>query len=281
MPEGQCVYISDIGEFVLPQMEPYTTLTLRAIIKIGANAKLETRPLGLKVTSMYGDMAEENGDFDDSPSWSGDLLDSNELIVTLRLRAPNLEIVEASVSESDSSADVGETIPIRVVVQNTGNVHAVEVEIILCEDQTVEEIEERGCDDENIVYRQIIGALLPPDDTGNPNQVETYLLYPVTAGSHSVVVVLDPNDNVVEQRESDNSLEVNRDLSSSNPIIDIAGQVVGKWALPTGVLLLTLSLLSVVYMVGRGRTQEAAQRVAEQSSLINIMKNEDELEIEN
>ncbi len=277
IPEGQCVYIADIGEFVLPQMEPYTTLTMRAIIKIGANAKLETRPLGLKVTSMYGDMAEENGDYDDSPSWSGDLLDSNELIVTLRLRAPNLEIVEASISENDASADVGETIPIRVVVQNTGNVHAVKVEIILCVDQTVEEIDERGCDDENIVYRQIIGALLPPDDTGIPNQVETYLLYPVTAGSHRVVVVLDPNDNVVEQRESDNTLEVSNELSSSNPLLDIAGQVVGKWALPTGVLLLTLSLLSVVYMVGRGRTQEAAQRVAEQSSLINVMKNEDEL----
>jgi hypothetical protein len=31
-----------------------------------------------------------------------------------------------------------------------------------------------------------------------------------------------------------------------------------------------------VYMVGRGRTQEAAQRVAEQSSLINIIKTEEE-----
>jgi hypothetical protein len=276
LPEDQCVFLADKGEFMLPEMDPYTTLTIRAVIKIGANAKLETRPLGLKVTSMYGDMGEENGDYDSSPSWSGELLDSNELIVTLRLRAPNLEIVEASVSESDASADVGETIPVRVVIQNTGNVHAVEVEIILCEDQTVEEIEDRGCDDENIVYRQIIGALLPPDATGNPNQVETYLLYPVTAGSHDVVVVLDPNDTVVEQRESDNTLKVNRDLSSSNPLLDIAGQVVGKWALPTGVLLLTLSLLGVVFLVGRGRTQEAAQRVAEQSSLVSVLEKEGE-----
>ena len=102
------------------------------------------------------------------------------------------------------------------------------------------------------------------------------MLYPVTAGSHDVVVVLDPNDTVVEQRESDNTLKVNRDLSSSNPLLDIAGQVVGKWALPTGVLLLTLSLLGVVFLVGRGRTQEAAQRVAEQSSLVSVLEKEGE-----
>ena len=105
LPEGQCGYFTDIGEYMLPEMEPYSTMTIRAIIKIGANAKLETRPLGLKVSSMYGDVTDDNGDFDDSPSWLGELLDSNELVVTLRLRAPNLEIVEASVSESDSSAD--------------------------------------------------------------------------------------------------------------------------------------------------------------------------------
>ena len=277
LPEGQCVYFTDIGEFMLPEMDPYTTMTMRAIIKIGANAKLETRPLGLKVTSMYGDITADNGDFDDSPSWAGELLDSNELIVTLRLRAPNLEIVEASVSESDANADVGETIPVRVVIQNTGNVHATDVEVILCEDQSVSDIEDRGCDDENIVYRQMIGALLPPDATGNPNQIETYLLYPVTAGSHNVVVVLDPNDNVVEQKESDNTLEVNRELSSSNPFMDVAGEVVGKWALPTGVLLLTLSLLTVVYLVGRGRTRDAAQRIAEQSSLMSVLQKEEEL----
>ena len=118
--------------------------------------------------------------------------------------------------------------------------------------------------------------MLPPDATGNPNQVETYLLYPVVAGSHDVIVVLDPNDNVVEQKESDNTLKVNRELSSSNPFMDVAGQVVGKWALPTGVLLLTLSLLMVVYLVGRGRTRDAAQRIAEQSSLINVIQNEEE-----
>jgi len=123
----------------------------------------------------------------------------------------------------------------------------------------------------------MIGALLPPDATGNPNQIETYLLYPVTAGSHNVVVVLDPNDNVVEQKESDNTLEVNRELSSSNPFMDVAGEVVGKYALPTGVLLLTLSLLTVVYLVGRGRTRDAAQRIAEQSSLMSVLQKEEEL----
>ena len=45
--------------------------------------------LGLKVVSMMGN-AEQGGDHDDSSSWVGDLLDSNEKIVTINLRAPTL-----------------------------------------------------------------------------------------------------------------------------------------------------------------------------------------------
>jgi uncharacterized membrane protein len=272
LPTDRCVFLTDIQEHMLPEMQPYSTITMRAIITIGANAMLETRPLGLKVTSMYGDMTED-GDYDSTPSWAGSMLDSNELIITLRLRAPNLEIVEASVSDAESSAEIGAAIPIRVIVQNTGNVHASDVEIILCQDQDAADVRENGCDDENIVYRQTIGALTPPDDTGKAKQVEAYLLYPVVAGSHVVTVVIDPMDTIVEQKENDNFLTVNDGdkLSSSNPILDVAGEFVGEWALPFGVLLLTLSLLSVAFLVGRGRTREANQRLAEQSSLMNVI----------
>ena len=79
---------------------------------------------------MAGDM-ENDGDHDDSPDWTGDLLDTNELIVTLRLRAPNLII--SDVSTTETSNEVGNTIPIRIELQNDGNVHATNIEIVLCE----------------------------------------------------------------------------------------------------------------------------------------------------
>ena len=92
-------------------MDPYTTHTMIATVNIATGAKLDTREIGLKVTSAAGNM-ENDGDHDDSPEWTGDLLDTNELIVTLRLRAPNLVISEVSVSETSNEVD--KTIPIRV-----------------------------------------------------------------------------------------------------------------------------------------------------------------------
>jgi hypothetical protein len=129
-PEDQCVYLTDINEFRLPEMAPYTTNTVVAIIKIATDAKLDTRHIGLKVYSRFGDMSED-GDFDDSPAWEGEDLDSNELILTLKLRAPNLKI--ESVIVSDYSGDVDSTIPIEITLQNIGNVHATDIEIVLCE----------------------------------------------------------------------------------------------------------------------------------------------------
>ena len=52
--------------------------------------------------------------------------------------------------------------------------------------------------------------------------------------------------------------------------------VVSQTALPVGVILLTISLLGVVYMVGRARRTEAQMRVAEQSSLITVLTNDEE-----
>jgi hypothetical protein len=69
---------------MMPKMAPYQTIEMVAVVKISTEAKLDTRYIGLKVVSMAGDMTE-GGDFDSSPSWQGDLLDSNELILQLRL----------------------------------------------------------------------------------------------------------------------------------------------------------------------------------------------------
>jgi uncharacterized membrane protein len=275
-PEDACVYLEDIDEWRLPEMDPYTTHTMVATVHIATGAKLDTRYVGLKVTSMAGGM-EDDGDHDDSPEWSGDLLDSNELIVTLRLRAPNLVISEVSVSSTTNEVD--KTIPVRVVLQNTGNVHATNIEVILCEfsdydDEMAKEIKKNGCPEESIVMRQTVGALLAPDASEDAQEIELYLLYPVSAGSYDVVVVVDPSNTIVEVSESDNIRVVSDELSSDSPFLDVAGEIISNWALPFGVLLLTFSLFGVLYLVGRGRRAEVKNRLAEQSSLISVLEDE-------
>ena len=275
-PDDVCVYMTDIDEWKLPEMAPYSTHTMIATVHISTGAKLDTRYIGLKVTSMAGDM-ENDGDHDDSPEWSGDLLDSNEFILTLRLRAPNLVIAKVSVSETSNEVD--KTIPVRVVLENTGNVHATNIEVVLCEfsdadDDVLQDIRKNGCPEDSIVMRQTVGALLAPDASEDSKKIELYLLYPVSAGSHDVVVVVDPSNTIVEVSESDNIRVVGDELSSDSPFLDVAGEVISDWALPFGVLVLTFSLFGVLYLVGRGRRADVKDRLAEQSSLISVLEDE-------
>ena len=276
-PDDVCVFMTDINEWRLPEMDPYTTHTMIATINIATGAKLDTRLIGLKVTSAAGDM-ENDGDHDDSPEWDGDMLDTNEFIVTLRLRAPNLVISEVSVSETSNEVD--KTIPVRVVLQNTGNVHATNIEVVLCEfsevdDEVLKDIRKNGCPEDSVVMRQTVGALLAPDASEDAQEIELYLLYPVSAGSHDVVVVVDPTNSIVEVSESDNIRVVSDELSSDSPFLDVAGEIISDWALPFGVLLLTFSLFGVLYLVGKGRRADVKNRIAEQSSLISVLNEED------
>ena len=273
----RCVYLESDDRYFMPMMDPYTTYPVVAIVKIAPTAKLDTRSIGLKVVSKMGNMLE-GGDHDDSPSWAAENLDTNEFVVTLRLRAPNLVISE--VTASDFSGDVDTTIPIRVVLQNDGNTHATDIEIVLCEypdsdDDTLAEIRLNGCDDENIVMRHMIGALLAPDASEDYKEIELVLLYPVSAGSHGVYVVVDPSNSIVETNEKDNIMGVEDELKSSGGVLDVASEVIGKTALPFAVILLTLALFGVVYLVGRGRRQDVLDRKAEQSSLVSVLAGND------
>jgi hypothetical protein len=279
-PEDQCVYLSDIGEYRLPEMAPYEVASVVAAVSIGTNAKLDTRNLGLKVVSMFGNM-ENNGDHDDSPEWGGDDFDTNEFIVTLRLRAPNLEIKEIITPPSYSS-EVDSTIPIGIILQNTGNVHATNIEIVLCEYDKVNDPEiikeirkNNGCEEERIVMRQVVGALLAPDDTEDAKEIELYLLYPVSAGSKGVYVVVDPSNEIVESDERDNVKAIGEALESDSPLLDVASEVVAKTALPFAVIVLTVALIGVVYLVGKGRRDDVNKRLAEQSSLVSVLAEED------
>ena len=276
-PEEKCVYLTDLDEWRLPEMAPYETLTVVAAIQVGTQAALDTRNIGLKVVSKFGDM-ENDGDHDDSPDWAGDMLDTNEMVVTLRLRAPNLKVADIIMPPS-TSADVDSTIPIGIILENDGNVHATDIEIVLCEydkssSELTKEIRENGCDEEHVVMRQVVGALLAPDDSEDSRAVEIYLLYPVSAGSKGVYVVVDPNNEIVEASEDDNVYLIPDDLESSSPVFDVAKEIVGKTALPFAVIVLTVALLGVVYLVGKGRRDEVNKRLAEQSSLVSVLSDE-------
>ena len=276
-PEEKCVYLTDLDEWRLPEMAPYETLTVVAAIQVGTQAALDTRNIGLKVVSKFGDM-ENDGDHDDSPDWAGDMLDTNEMVVTLRLRAPNLKVADIIMPPS-TSADVDSTIPIGIILENDGNVHATDIEIVLCEydkssSELTKEIRENGCDEEHVVMRQVVGALLAPDDSEDSRAVEIYLLYPVSAGSKGVYVVVDPNNEIVEASEDDNVYLIPDDLESSSPVFDVAKEIVGKTALPFAVIVLTIALLGVVYLVGKGRRDEVNKRLAEQSSLVSVLSDE-------
>ena len=263
--KGRCYFVSNGEVWMIPSMEAYEVITLVASIDVGPDATLTDRSLGLKVTTPAGSSLE-GGDYDETPTWADSAADTNEQIILLRLRAPNLNLVEVN-SPSSNEGSVGDTIPISIKITNDGNAQADNVVVIMCQDQSVKDIEENGCDEENIVFRQVIGAIREPGDDGVPLEVEITLQYPIEAGSHDVVIILDPNNEIIEKSEDDNIKSVG-DLKSNNPIIDVAAEVLSVWALPLGVFILTTSLLGVVYLVGRARRSEALGRVAEQSILI-------------
>ena len=179
-----------------------------------------------------------------------------------------------------TSSEVDSTIPIGIILQNTGNVHATDIEIVLCEyddandADIMKEIRDNGCEEDRVVMRQVVGALLAPDDTEDAKEIELYLLYPVSAGSKGVYVVVDPMNEIVESDEKDNVRPIPEELESNSPVLDLAREVVGKTALPFAVIVLTIALLGVVYLVGKGRREEVNKRLAEQSSLVSVLADE-------
>ncbi|HIG19754.1 MAG TPA: hypothetical protein EYQ78_03125 [Candidatus Poseidoniales archaeon] len=264
-PANECVRHAD-GTWILPEMASYSTIPIVALVNISTEAALGNQQLGLKVRSFFGNMMQD-GDTDDSESWEGELLDTNELIVTIRLRAPNLRFED--VSGGGESGDVGDMLAIRVKIINDGNVHATDIHVIVCQDQSKDDVRKNGCDEENVAYRQVIGALMPPDAADHNDPAEIVLLYPVKAGNHDIVLVIDPDNMIVESSERDNIFELEGGLKSSNGWIDQATETLGAWGVPGIIILLTLSLMAVAGLVMYGRRKEALAKVAEQSSLLS------------
>ena len=132
------------------------------------------------------------------------------------LRAPDLKILSAEASKS--RAAVGEMISVTVKLQNVGNIHATDVSVILCADQTSSDIRKNGCDEDNIVYRQMIEAVMPVSQSNNQELLEISLLYIVEAGSQDIVVYVDPDNDIIESEEANNYYKHKRQDGVKQPI---------------------------------------------------------------
>jgi hypothetical protein len=99
----------------------------------------------------------------------------------------------------------------------------------------------------------------------------------VSAGSKAVYVMIDPTNEIVEGSERDNIVFLPEELSSNAPALDVAAEVVSATALPGAVVLLTVALFGVLFLVGAARRGAAKARIAEQSSLMSVLSDEDGL----
>ncbi|MEC8955397.1 MAG: CARDB domain-containing protein, partial [Candidatus Thermoplasmatota archaeon] len=293
-PSNQCYKTAvgtSAGTVMLPVMPAYTTLQLVAIIHIDPAATLSNREVGIKVLSAFGS-SETGGDYDETSIWDDsctldqnqdglpDLVrpfcDTNEQILELRLRAPDLEIVRVEVDET--RAKVGEMLPVNVEIRNVGNIHATDVNIILCVDQSKKSIEKNGCDEENVAYRQLIEAVMPAGASGDEQSPQITLLYLVKAGSHDVAVVLDPDNMIVESNEGNNIMMVPKgQMGSTWGVLDLGVEIVAQYSVPAIILGATIALMWVAGVVMYGRRMEALARFAEKSSLMANLSDDDQV----
>mgnify|MGYP001238630533 CR=1 FL=1 len=245
------------GEYVINEpLQPFNSMTIVAVVTVAPDAVLTDRSVGLKVESV-GD------DFDETASWSGEDLDSNELEVEIRLRAPDIEVITATAVEPVK--DVGDTIIILVRLKNDGNTRADEVDVILCVDESLEDIEEDGCDEDNIADRELVPVMTPQPNQGDFTEIQ--MLYNVEAGVHDGFIIVDQDNIIIEANENNNIMPLEEELSSSNPSLNVAAQIVSDVAMPVSVALLLGILGVIAFLVGSGRRKQALDRAEEQSSL--------------
>ena len=288
IPSEGCYLSAQTGALTLPMMEAYTTLQIVVIVSIAPDAALQNREIGIKAVSMFGS-SQNNGDYDETPGWEDSCTldtnkdgipdnyrpncDTNEQILELRLRAPDLEILEVTTGAKKGS--IGEMLSVSVKIVNRGNAHATDVNVILCKDQSPNNIKKNGCDENNIVYRQIIKAIMPIGDGGLENPDPITLLYMVEAGNHDVVVVVDSDNDIVETDETNNIMRIpGGELSSTFGTGDVIIDVIARYSVPTIILGATFSLIGVAGYVMYGRRLDALQAFAEKTSLMS--KNDDD-----
>jgi hypothetical protein len=278
LPSNMC-YKDSKGKITLPLMPSYTTLQLVAIVTIDPTAALADREIGIKLKSSFGDSLS-GGDFDETAIWedsctidmNGDGFpdnyrpncDTNEQVLELRLRAPDLQILSVDVGKT--KGEIGDMLSVTVSILNDGNSHATDVNVILCVGQSVNSIKRNGCDEENVAYRQLIEAIMPTTSDDEPPLIT--LLYLVEAGTHEVVVVVDP-ENIIVETDEKNNFKSAGDMGSNNGVLDVGVEIIARYSVPAIILGATFALIAVAGVVMYGRRMEALDRFAEKSSMMS------------
>ena len=159
-------------------------------------------------------------------------------------------------------------ISVTVKLQNIGNIHATDVSVILCADQSPSDIRKNGCDEDNIVYRQLIEAVMPLSQSSNQELLEISSLYIVEAGSQDVVVYVDPDNNIIESDESNNYWSLSDKMGSNNRFLDPLLEAVATYSVPVIIIGATIALGGVAVVVIWGRRIEAMKEYAEKKSMM-------------
>ena len=115
-------------------------------------------------------------------------------------------------------------------------------------------------------------AIMPSNDEDPPLIA---LLYMVEAGSHDVVVVVDPDNVIVETNEDNNVQKVSGKMGSNLGLLDVGIEIVAQFTVPALIVGATIALLAVVTVVMRGRREEAKLRYAEKTSMLSNLDDED------
>ena len=140
--------------------------------------------------------------------------------------------------------------------------------MILCADQSPSDIRKNGCDEDNIVYRQFIEAVMPVSQSSNQELLEISLLYIVEAGSQDVVVYVDPENNIIESDESNNYWSLSEKMGSNNRFLDPLLEAVATYSVPVIIIGATIALGGVAVVVIWGRRIEAMKEYAEKKSMM-------------
>jgi hypothetical protein len=100
------------------------------------------------------------------------------------------------------------------------------------------------------------------------------LLYMVEPGNHDIVVVVDPDNNIVETDEN-NNIERIGTMKSPLGSLDVGRELVVRYAVPVIIMGATFSLFGVAGYVIWGRRVEALARFSELSSLLPGSEDDD------
>ena len=146
-----------------------------------------------------------------------------------------------------------------------GNIHATDVGVILCADQSPSDIRKNGCDEDNIVYRRLIEAVVPVSNLVIRTLGNILAIHRRSRFSRRISVH-DPDNNIIESDESSNYWSLSDKMGSNNRFLD---PLLGcNISVPVIIIGATIALGGVAVVVIWGRRIEAMKEYAERKYMM-------------